>query len=121
MRWARLVAVALAVPAAALWLAALTNGAPVWQTWLQAIAALLALATAGVIPEGRWAGLVGGGCLALLGAGVGLVWLIGLVTGAPRWLVWCDLGLALMVLAVAVGPLIDGFASWLGAPSPGRS
>jgi hypothetical protein len=121
MPWVRLVAVAVAAAAAALWLAALIHAAPVWQAWLQAIAALLALATAGVIPEGRWAGLVGGACLAMLGAGVGLLWLVGLVTGAPRWLVWCDLGLALVLLAVAVGPLVDGVAGWIGAPRPGRS
>jgi hypothetical protein len=108
IRW---LAAALALPLAALWLVALVRHGPVWLTWLDAIAALFAFGSIGLTPDGKWAGLVGGACLLAVGGGLALLWLLGLATGAPAWLVWWNLGLGCAFLLAAVAPLLD----WLFA------
>jgi hypothetical protein len=109
--WVRWLATALAVATAALWLVALAQDGPVWLTWLDAIAALFALGTVGLTPDGKLAGLVAGACFLAIAGGLGTLWLVGLLTAVPGWLAWSNFGLACAFLVAAVGPLLDWLLS----------
>lgn len=55
------------------------------------------------------------GVAALLGTGLVMAWILGLIFDAPAWLVWCDVGLALVALgglASAGSPGLEGAATW---------
>ena len=81
----RIVSVLFAIGLGLLWLAGLRVGATPWLTWLDFVAALLALGSA-VLPADTAALFKA----SPIGIGVGLlvVWIIGVVTGAVPWLAW---------------------------------
>ncbi|HVV49387.1 MAG TPA: hypothetical protein VHO06_07005 [Polyangia bacterium] len=92
---------------AAMWVIGLSEDATVWLTWLVGIAAALAFATVGLIPE-RQRSLWAAACLGLLSGGLGVMWLIGLVAHARPWLTWWTFVAALLTGAVAAGAAVQG-------------
>jgi hypothetical protein len=92
---------------AALWVIGLSVDATVWLTWCVGIAASLAFATVGLIPErngSAWAGL----CLGGLAAGLFAGWLIGLAGKATAWLCWWTFVAGCLTALVAFGAAFQG-------------
>ncbi|HEX6837012.1 MAG TPA: hypothetical protein VF334_10595, partial [Polyangia bacterium] len=78
---------ALAVATLLLWLVGVTDGATVWMTWLNGIAAVLTLSLVPITradsgPIGAAAGPT------LIGGGLIVMFIVGLVTHASGWLTW---------------------------------
>ncbi len=92
-----------------LWIAGLEASAPAWLVWLDLAAALLSLVAPLVSERLGSAVKVPPFVLAV---GVGLLWIVGLATGARGWLPWWN-------FAFALGYLVLGFAA-LTEPTAGR-
>jgi hypothetical protein len=90
----------------AMWVIGLSEDATVWLTWVVGIAAALSFATVGLIPEKRGS-LFAAACLALLSAGLGGTWVIGLVTHATAWLTWWTFVAAVLTCLLAGGTAIQ--------------
>ena len=72
---------------ATLWVVGLSVDATVWLTWAAGIAATLALAAVGLVPE-RHSSLVAGAALGLIALALAGLWVVGLATHATPWLTW---------------------------------
>ena len=81
-----------------LWLAGLSSHASGWLTWLDGLAALIAIAGAASLVEFNRGGSAGAGGLAL---GLFVLWIIGLATGATLWLSWWTFAFACAFFVVA--------------------
>ncbi len=91
------------------WVVALGTGATSWLTWMIALAALACFGTVALVPERR-AGIIAAMNLGFVAAGLSACWVIGLVTSATVWLLWCCFGGALLILPAALGTgLAAGF------------
>jgi|SRR5579871_2054092 len=91
----------------AMWVIGLSEDATVWLTWLVGIAAALSFATVGLIPE-KHGSLWAAACLGLLSGGLGVMWLVGLVTHAAPWLTWWSFIAAILAFLVAAGVATQG-------------
>jgi uncharacterized integral membrane protein len=92
---------------ATLWVIGLSVDATVWLTWCDGIAATLAFATVGIIPERRgsiWAAL----CLGAIATGLLALWIAGLEEKATVWLTWWTLVGALLAYLTALGAAVQG-------------
>jgi hypothetical protein len=92
---------------AALWIIGLSVDATVWLTWLVGIAAALAFATVGIIPERQgspWAAL----CLGGLTTGLFAMWIVGLACHATAWLAWWTFVGACLTAVAAAGAGLQG-------------
>ena len=85
-----------------LWVVGLSTGATFWLAWMIALAALACFGTTSPVPEQR-AGVIAAPNLGLVAAGLAACWIIGLLTSATGWLVWCCFAGALAALSVALG------------------
>lgn len=81
-----------------LWLAGLSAHASGWLTWLDGLAALIAIAGAASLVEFHRGGSAGAGLLAL---GLFVLWIVGLATGATLWLSWWTFAFACAFFVVA--------------------
>jgi hypothetical protein len=84
----RMIAAALGIGLAALWVLGFSYDAPVWLAWLDGAAAFIALA--GVATVGS-ADLAGVSTWPILALGLFALWLFALSAGAPSWLAWLNL------------------------------
>jgi hypothetical protein len=75
-----------------MWVMGLTRGAPLWLTWLDAVAGLAAFVAAGAADRSRAPS--GSGLVALIAIGLFALFLAGVVLHAPHWQVWSNLALA---------------------------
>jgi hypothetical protein len=82
--------VALALATLLLWLVGLVDGATVWLTWLDGVAALLTLLLVPVTRDYLGPLRVSVGP-ALIGIGLVAMFVAGLATRASAWLVWFNL------------------------------
>ena len=87
-----------------LWLAGLSSHASAWLTWLDGLAALIAIAGAAALVEFHRGGTAGTGLLAL---GLFILWIIGLATGATLWLSWWTFAFA-CAFVVVTGASMSG-------------
>jgi hypothetical protein len=98
----RLAPLFLALGLTVLWVIGLSEDATVWLTWGVGALAIPMLATTGLVPERQasgWAAL----CLMLLGAALGLLWLVGWRAGADGWLTWWTLLFGVLTWFAAAG------------------
>jgi hypothetical protein len=86
---------------ALLWWIGLSLDHSATMLWLDAVAALIAFAIAGLVDEAEPnpANAVGP---AILGLGLTALWLVGLTTHQPAWATWANFLFAAACLAVAV-------------------
>lgn len=96
----RALVVTLGIALMILWLVALVDGSTWWLAWLDGAAAVLSfLAAAAVGPKtGPIAASTGPG---LIGAALGVLFIVGLATHASAWLVWFTFAFAGGFLALA--------------------
>src|SRR4051794_34637285 len=103
----RIVPAFLGLGLAVLWVVGMSVDASVLLTWSAGIAAALCLATVGLIPD-RQAAPVAGLCLGMIAAGLLVLWLVGLRTGATPWLTWWIFVAACLALVAAFGAALQG-------------
>jgi hypothetical protein len=99
----------------ALWIVGMCEDATVWLTWCDGIAAALAFACVGVIPDRRgslWAGL----CLGGIAGGQIVLWLVAVARHATPWLAWWTFAVALGTGLLAFAALLQGALDALRAP-----
>ena len=92
---------------AVLWIVGMSVDAAVWLTWCAGIAAALAFATVGIIPDRNgsvWAAL----CLGGITAGLFALWIIGLATHATPWLTWWTFVAGCLAALAAFGAGMQG-------------
>ena len=94
----RAIAFVLGLGLVLVWLAGLSSHASGWLTWLDGLAALVALAGAAALVEFNRGGTAGSGFLAL---GLFVLWIVGLATGATLWLSWWTFAFACAFLVLA--------------------
>jgi hypothetical protein len=105
--WFALIGVGLA----ALFVGGLASGATVWVTWLDGVAALLALAALGLVGDPR-SPLAAGLLLGLVAAGLLALWLTAVAEGIGGWRLWGTFAAALVAGLIALGAV---FAALLEA------
>jgi hypothetical protein len=92
----------------AMWVIGLSVDATIWLTWLVGIAAALSFATVGLIPEKRGS-LWAAACIGLIAGGLGVMWLVGLVTRATPWMTWWTFVAAILMCLLAAGAGLQSF------------
>lgn len=103
----RIVPALIGLGLAALWVVGLCEDATIWLTWCDGIAAALAFATVGLIPDrdsSLWAGL----CLGALAAGMFILWLVAVAERATPWLTWWTFAAALVTGPIGLGAGVQG-------------
>lgn len=101
-RAVRLVAATLGTAFGVVWIVGLSTGASFWLTWMMALLALACFGTTSLVPERR-AGVIAALNLGFVAAALAACWLIGLVTSATGWLVWCCFAGGLATISAALG------------------
>src|SRR4051794_11566162 len=92
---------------AVLWIIGLSVDATVWLTWSVGIAAALAFATVGIIPERKGSGWAAF-CLGGIAIGLLALWVVGLTQHATPWLTWWTFVAACMTAVIAFGAALQG-------------
>jgi hypothetical protein len=83
------------------WWIGLSLNASATLLWFDAVAAVIAFAIGGLVDdtvESKPSNALGP---ALLGLGLGAVWIAGLASGAPAWVTWPNFAFAVACVAVA--------------------
>jgi hypothetical protein len=95
-------AIVLGIGLVILWLVGLNEGAALWLTWLNGVAALVAFTIgAAANDESASALSVAGGPIGL-SLGLYVLWVVGLATHAETWLCWWTFVFACAFLAIGV-------------------
>jgi len=95
------ISVVLGIGLVALWIAGLTQHATAWLTWLDVFGALCAFAVAAGAGARVSTGQAGGAVA--LGAGLGILWILGILSRADRWLTWWTFAFACAFVLVGIG------------------
>jgi len=103
----RLGCIALGGALAALWALGLWADRSATILWFDAVFALLAFSVAALEREDEL-GASRGGAPALLALGLGIVAIVGLAAGQPRWAVWANFLAAFGALAIAIAGASSG-------------
>jgi len=98
----RAVAIALGVGLLVLWIAGLSYHAPVWLTWLDGVAGLVAFIVAWAFVASAMVGVAMSGGLAL---GLFILWIIALGSRGGIWMAWWTFGFAAAFSLLAVAAM----------------
>lgn len=101
-RRVRLASAGLGAGLAGAWAIALATDATFWITWMTALASLACFGTIALVPARR-AGFIAAGNLSFVAIGLAACWVLGLLTSATSWLVWCCFAGAALAVTAAVG------------------
>ena len=84
------------------WWIGLSLNASATLLWFNAVAAVIAFAIGGLVDDSVETNPANALGPALLGVGLGTLWIVGLARGAPAWVTWPNFGFAVACIAVAV-------------------
>jgi hypothetical protein len=90
---------------AILWWFGLHRDASATVLWFDAVAAVLSFGVAGIIGDGEESPAVSA-VPALMGLGLGAVWLAGMARGQPAWANWMNFLFAVAYLGVAIASTV---------------